>query len=229
MKTTITLLAVFALMCLFFSCASVSTERDYAGYETADVTQPFPPYTGPKKRVQIVRFGIPDDIIKKYPELAQKRVGLGLSNRIIETFYDTNRFEFVEEKQTMLEKILEQWTLKQAGIYAEDDPKEFTGLQAPNYLIYAEVYDFSVSYAESIKGVASKKTNTTIIGIQLRMVDVASGQYIPASGAGEARSTAEAVWASPNLKFDQSTVGLATNRAVHVAVLNLLKRLDAKG
>src|SRR3990172_6865191 len=111
MKITVTLIAVFASMCLFFSCASVSTERDYAGYESADVTQPFPQYTGAKKRVQIVRFGIPDDLIKKSPELAQKRVGLGLSNRIIETFYDTNRFEFVEEKQTMLEKILEQWTL----------------------------------------------------------------------------------------------------------------------
>ena len=38
----------------------------------------------------------------KYPELADKRVGWGLSNRIVEGFYDTRRFEFVEEKEAIL-------------------------------------------------------------------------------------------------------------------------------
>lgn len=219
---------IFLASC-FIACATVSTERTRSDFEKDEAIKPYPPYSGAKTRVQIVRFGIPDDIVKKYPELARKRIGFGLSNRLIEGFYDCGRFEFVEEKRTMLEHILEQWKLSQSGIYAEEEPIPIGGLKAPQFLIYAEVYDFSVSYSEVVRGVAVQKTNTTIIGIQIRMVDVATGKYIPASGVGEARSTAASVWANPKLKFDQSTVGIASQRAVDAAIRKLLARLNARG
>jgi curli biogenesis system outer membrane secretion channel CsgG len=214
--------------CVIVSCATVSTERVQADYETADLTKPFPRYDGPKSRIQVVRFGIPEDLVKKYPELTEKRVGWGLSNRIVEGFYDAGRFEFVEEKEIILNRIVEQWKLTQAGIYAEEKPSEAGGLTAPQYLVYAEVYDFSVSYSEVLAGLAMEKTNTTIIGIQIRMVEVATGKYIPAAGTGEAKSTAASVWVNPNLPFDQTTVGIASQKAVHVALRNLLERLDAQ-
>jgi curli biogenesis system outer membrane secretion channel CsgG len=220
-------LAAFS-WCVIVSCATVSTERVQADYETADLTKPFPRYDGPKSRVQVVRFGIPEDLVKKYPELTEKRVGWGLSNRIVEGFFDTGRFEFVEEKETILNRIVEQWKLSQAGIYAEEKPIDAGGLTAPQYLVYAEVYDFAVSYSEVLVGVAMEKTNTTIIGIQIRMVEVATGKYTPASGTGEAKSKAASVWVNPNLPFDQTTVGLASQKAVNVALRNLLERLDAK-
>ena len=47
----------------------------------------------------------------KYPELADKRVGWDLSNRIVEGFYDTRRFEVVEEKEANLKRMLDQWNL----------------------------------------------------------------------------------------------------------------------
>jgi len=214
------------VMFVLASCATVSTERVRADYETADVIQPFPPYEGPKIPIQVVRFGIPEGIVAKYPELADKRVGWGLSNRIVEGFYNTHRFEFIEEKESIIKRMLDQWSLTEAGIYYNGEKDVPEGLKAPEYLIYAEVYEFSVSHSEVLVGVAAEMQNTTIMGIQLRMVNVATGEYIPASGIGEATTTAAGVWVNPNLPFDQSTVGIASHRAVNVAIRNLLKRLD---
>src|SRR5262245_16867351 len=44
----------------------------------------FPPYNGPKRRVQVVQINIPLEDVKRYPELAEKRVGFGLSNILVE-------------------------------------------------------------------------------------------------------------------------------------------------
>jgi len=224
MKPLLALLPVL----LFAACASVSTERARADFETAETSTPFPDYQGPKQRIQVVRLGIPDAIVKKYPELADKRVGWGLSQRIIESFYDTGRFEYLEEKGAILRRMTDQWKLSQSGLVVEEEAVAVGALRTPQYLVYAEVYDFAVSYSEVLVGIALEKKNTTVIGVQIRMVNASTGEYIPASGAGEASSTAVGVWANPQLPFDQSTVGMASQKAVNVAVRNLLKRMDKK-
>lgn len=217
------------LMVLFIlgqgSCATISTETYESNFEQADITEPFPPYDGEKARIQVIRFEIPRDVVEKYPELADKQVGFGLTNRLIDTFYESRRFTFVEEKEEILQRILDQWKLSLSGIVVEEQQITGEGLSVPQYLVYAEIYEFSVRYGEKIVGLAQEKTGTTLIGVQLRVVDVASGEYIPASGLGEASSIAESVWVSPSLPFDQSTVGLATEKAVRKAVRNLMDRL----
>jgi curli biogenesis system outer membrane secretion channel CsgG len=102
---------------------------------------------------------------------------------------------------------------------------EKSGLSLPQYLVYAEVFDFSVSTSEKIVGVAMQKENTTQIGVQLRLVDVSSGEYTPSSGTGSATTTATTVWIAADQPFDQSTVGLATKRGVHAAVLEMVKKM----
>ncbi|MFC2089035.1 CsgG/HfaB family protein, partial [Calditrichota bacterium] len=218
------LITLLLIPLFLISCASVSTERAHLDYEKNTSIDSFPPYNGPKSRIQVLRFGIPNEILNRYPELADKRVGWGLYNRIIEGFYDTNRFEFLEEKEEVQKRILEQWALSQSGIYIEEQPLE--GLKAPTYLVYAEVYDFSVSHSEVLVGIATEKINTTIIGVQIRIVDVRTGKYIPSSGIGEAQTTAKGIWVSDKLKFDQTTVGIASQKAVNTAIKKLLDRID---
>jgi len=219
-------LIILAIALLLSSCAVVTTEQHKEKYEQADVTKPFLPYNGVKKRVQILRFGVPDEIAKKYPELTDKRVGWGLYNRLIEGFYETNRFEFIEEKEEIMKKVVDQWALSQSGLVAQDEELKSAGLSAPQYLIYAEVYEFSVSHSEVLVGMALEKKARTIMGIQLRILDASTGKYLPASGVGEAVSTVGALWVNPQLTFDQSTVGIATQKAVNVAMRNLLDRMD---
>ncbi|MCE5249304.1 CsgG/HfaB family protein [bacterium] len=222
------LVTLLIAVVLISGCASVSTEKGPETQARKTLKQKgftFPPYSGPKKRIQVVRFGIPADVASKYPELADKRVGWGLCNRIVDGLWQTNRFEFIEEKEEILQKMLDQWQLSSAGIVTEETAIEQGSLKAPQYLVYAEVFDFGVSHSEQIVGVAAKQMDTTVIGVQIRMVDVATGQYIPASATGEAKTSGVGIWASVNLEFDQTTVGLASQDAVNEAIISLINRL----
>lgn len=215
---------------LLWGCASVSTQS--TATPSASKTQPpaaFPPYSGPKARVQVVRFGIPNDIVQKYQELADKRVGWGLCNRIIEALWSTGRFEYIEEKEEILERMIEQWKLSQAGIYTSETAVEAGQLKAPEYLIYAEVFDFAVGKSEKVFATKKQEVLVTRIGIQIRMVDVKTGTYIPGSGQGEATTTQSgAIWAKNRAEFEQTTVGVASQQAVEAALRQLLERLEAK-
>ena len=215
------------ILVLFGGCASVSTERPQGMSSSRSAEKiEFPPYSGPKKRIQVVRFGIPADIAKKYPELADKRVGWGLCNRIVEGFWETNMFEYIEEKEEILDKMVAQWQLSGAGIVSEETAVSPGSLKAPEYLVYAEVFDFGVSHSETLVGVAVKEVNATIIGIQIRMVDVESGEFIPASASGSCKTTGVSVWASVSLDFDETTVGIASQEAVMKAIMMLVKRIN---
>jgi len=216
------------------ACASVSTQKTTTENASTKVVaseaaSSVAPYEGPKTRVQVIRFGIPKDVVDKYPELADKRVGWGLCNRIVESLYNTGRFEYIEEKEAMLEKMIEQWKLSQAGIYTTETAIEAGQLKAPEYLIYAEVFDFAVGKAEKVAGMKKEEKMITTIGVQIRMVDVKTGAYTPASGTGEAMSTQSAsIWAKNKEEFNQTTVGIASQQAVNAAVQQLLQRFSAK-
>lgn len=226
---------IYLLVCsVVWSCASVSTKTSTQTNSSevngaAQTTTTGARYEGPKTRVQVIRFGIPKEVVDKYPELADKRVGWGLCNRIVDALYTTGRFEYIEEKEAMLEKMVEQWKLSQAGIYTSETAIEAGNLKAPEYLIYAEVFDFAVSKAEKAAGMKKEEKLITRIGVQIRMVAVKTGTYIPASGNGEAASTQSgSIWAQNRSEFDQSTVGVASQNAVNAAVQQLLQRFDAK-
>lgn len=223
------LLTVYVLIAsiMISSCAHVSTEKSSAVLEGKAVQdQAYPPYSGEKKRVQIIRFGVPKEISDQYPELAEKRIGWGLYNTVIDEFYDTKRFEFIEEKESIRDRIMQNWALSQSGIAVEEQQiDQKRGLSLPQYLVYAEVFEFSVNTSETIVGVAMQKTNATQIGVQLRLVDVSTGKYVPSSGTGEAKTTASSVWIVADQPFNQTTVGMATKRGVHAAVLEMLKKM----
>src|SRR5215472_12270655 len=85
-----------------------------------EVSVSFPPYNGPKRRVQVVQIRIPAEDLKGYPELAEKRVGFGLSNILLETLYDTNRFTFLEEKEQVLKRLVDLWELTADGILVKN-------------------------------------------------------------------------------------------------------------
>ena len=110
---------------------------------------------------------------------------------------------------------------------ALDTKVESPGLNAPDYLVYAEVFDFGVSTQEAIIGVAAQQDRITKIGIQIRLVDVKTGQYIPSSGVGEVTVQKNAViFAADQKDFNQSTVGQASQLAINTAVNALIKRIS---
>jgi curli biogenesis system outer membrane secretion channel CsgG len=226
MKTSDLKVRLFALgvVMLIAGCATVRTQTNVAENKNEQVTPS--DYTGPKKRLQVVHIGIPENITRQYPELAEKKVGWGLANRLVEAFYDTKRFTFIEEKEEILNKMVENWKLSQSGLVSDQTAVQPGQLNAPEYLVYAEVYDFSVSSQETVVAAASTERKTTRIGVQIRLVNVSTGEYVPASGIGEEAVTKDSfLWGATKEDFDQSTVGKASQLAINTAVNQLLRRL----
>ena len=63
---------------------STKTEQYKASFETKiDISQ-YLDYDGPTIPIQILKCGIGDDLYEQYPELKEKKVGLGVANITLE-------------------------------------------------------------------------------------------------------------------------------------------------
>ncbi len=186
-----------------------------------------PPYEGKKIKANVVEFGISKQALEKYPELKDKKVGLGLCNRIVETFYESGYFELVEEKEAMKKRIMDQWLADAVFSDTIDEPK---GLAQPDFLFYAEVYDFGIRDASSVKGFKAKNASETWVTIQVRAVMYSNGEYIPATGIGRAYVEKKGnIWGGENNAFDSSSIGKASEIAVQNAIIQLIERIKKKG
>lgn len=196
----------------------------------------FPPYKGTPRNAQIVQIRIPAEDLQRYPELAEKRVGFGLSNILVETLFDTGRFVFLEEKAQILKRLVEQWELTEDGILVKDPRAQETALQAAEFLVYAEIFDFvACSPLERIAGLRKQLTCVTSVGVQVRIVNTATGSYIPGStdplsSQGKYMHASDlTLFAGGAVPFDQSAVGKATLNATRYAVRQALLRFDHSG
>lgn len=212
------------------SCSSsISTTQYQAEFEKAQPLNTFPVFTGEKKVIQIANLNVNKELWEMFPELRDKRVGMGVSNRIVENFEVTQRFLYAEEKEAIVNQMLDVWE-KDLNDMGDGRTKLNVGsVVLPKYIVYAEIYEFSTSYGETYDKGKLQKTNTTIIGIQIKMVNVDNSQYIVASGQGTSTQVGEGFFKNPTMGFDQSTVGVATQRALEVATVNLMKRMDQYG
>ena len=212
------------------SCkSSVGVQQYQAEFEKAEALNTLPPYTGERQIIQLSKLNVNKELWEMFPELRDKRVGMGVSNRIIENFEVTGRFKYAEEKEAIQNQMLDAWETELNGLSNGETKLSMEGIAVPKYVVYAEIYDFAVSYAETYDKGKLNKSNTTIIGIQIRMVNVDNGQYIVASGQGTSTQVGEGFFKNPQMGFDGSTVGVATQRALEVATVNLVKRMGAYG
>ena len=220
----------YGLMILLGGCSSsVGVVQYQADFEKSESLYSLPPFEGEKQIVQLSKLNVNKELWDMFPELRDKRVGLGVSNRIIENFEMTQRFKYAEEKEAIQNQMLDAWEAELTGMGNGETKLKMEGIALPKYIVYAEIYDFAVSYGETYNKGKVQKTNTTIMGIQIRMVNVDNSQYIVASGQGTATQVGEGFFKNPQMGFDQSTTGIATQRALEVATVNLVKRMEAYG
>ena len=226
----ITAMALMFVGTMATSCkSSISTVQYQADFEKAESLNTLPPFEGEKQVIQLSKLNVNKELWEFFPELREKRVGLGVTNRIIENFETTGRFKYAEEKDQIVGQMLDAWETDLEGMSNGETKLTMEGVLLPKYIVYAEIYDFSVSYGETYDKGKLNKTNTTIIGIQIRMVNVDNSQYIVASGQGTSTQVGEGYFKNPNMSFDQSTVGIATQRALEKATFNLIGRMESNG
>ena len=199
-----------------------------ASYEAEKTLDDIKWYDGEPEGVQLIQISISENILNAYPELRDKRVGFGVTNRIIEVLEEAGRFYFVEEKEEVINKMVQEWERSVSGLL--DNELDSVGQFAQTkYFVYAELYDFAVSNQEEISRRKAKLKNTTMVGIQVRLVSVETGKYITGSGLGTSAKEGEGLLKNLDMSFDQSTVSFATTGAVITAVANVLRRMEKRG
>ncbi len=208
------------------------TEDYQAGFEGKESIYTLPEYNGKPVPVALLDIGVSKEVIEQYPELGDYRIGLGLTNIVVAYLEETFRFEFVETKSDIKQRMITQYKASQKGISTEKI--ELKGnIVLAKYFCYIEVYDFSISEDETINlkdGVKNKLV--TRLGLQVKMVDAQSGTYMTGSGLGKAVTTRELTLMNNDnideVKFNQSSIGTSTKKALESATAKVVKRMIQK-
>jgi curli biogenesis system outer membrane secretion channel CsgG len=229
----ITAIAVFPVIVSAQVVGSTKTEEYRASFEKKINIDSLLDYSGPKVPIQLLNIGINEEVFAMYPELKDKRVGLGVTNIIVEYMEETNRFTFTEDKTEIKNRMVKQFQASQSGI-TENKLDGRGKIKLAQYFVYAEVYDFSVSEDETINlkdGVKNKVV--TRLGLQIKFVNAETGEYFTGSGLGEAKTVRELTLMNDDnfgeIKFNQSTIGTTTKKALEDATAKILVRMIKKG
>lgn len=235
MKKLSVLLSFFLLsnVAIAQTVGTTKTENYKASFETkVDISQ-FLDYEGKQIPIQILKCGIGDEVYEQYPELKEKKVGLGVANITMEYLENLNRFTFTEDKTEIKNRMVKQFQASQSGI-SQDKLDGRGKIRLAHYFVEIEVYDFSVSEDETVNlkdGVKNKVV--TRLGLQVRFTNAETGEIIAASGLGEAITTRELSLLSDatvdEVKFNQSTIGTSTKKALDIACARILGRMIKKG
>jgi hypothetical protein len=217
---------------LFSQIGTIKTESYKAGFEKEQSIDVVSDYNGDiVLPIQVLKIGINDELYEMYPELKDKRVGLGVANIVLEFLEWTDRFVFTEEKSEIKQKMIAQDKASDKGISSNKIEVKGNVVLA-KFFVYIEVYDFSVSEDEvlSLKD-GGKITQTTRLGLQVRFVDAETGLIYTGSGLGEASTvkTTTLLGDIDEIKFNQSTIGISTKKALETASSRIISKLIKKG
>jgi curli biogenesis system outer membrane secretion channel CsgG len=232
------LVRLFTILFLTFSIVgfaqkvgSTKTEEYKADFEKKQSLEVVSDYTDTIQiPIQILKIGINEELYEMYPELKDKRVGLGVSNIVLEYLESTNRFVFTEERNEIKQNMIAQDKASAKGISSNKIVVKGNVVLA-RYFVYIEVYDFSVGEDEEIATNGVEVKQKTIIGLQIRFVDAQTGEIITGSGSGEAVTVKKASLLDglDDIKFNQSTIGVSTKKSLETASSRVVSKMIKKG
>lgn len=233
MKKLLLVLGLLFTTLGYSQIGEIKAEEYVAEFEKKKSINDVSDYWGDMLPVALLNVGISDDLYEMYPELRDGRVGLGLTNIVIEYLDWTNRFEFVEEKSAIKDRMKSQWVASRKGV-SENQVYGMGKIKLAEYFVTIEIYDFSVSEDEvlSLKE-GSKQTQTTRLGLQVRFTNATNGTYFVGSGLGTAKTvkTQEGLLGLDldEIKFRQSAIGVSTRKALETASARIVARMIRKG
>lgn len=210
---------------------SVKTEEYKADFEKKQSLEIVSDYSGDIViPIQILKIGINEELYEMYPELKDKRVGLGVSNIVLEYLESTNRFKFTEDREEIKQKMIAQHIASAKGI-SENKIEVKGNVILARYFVYIEVYDFSIGEDEEVSTSGAEIRQKTILGLQVRFVDAQSGEIITGSGSGEAVTVKKASLLDglDDIKFNQSTIGVSTKKSLETASSRVVSKMIKKG
>ena len=224
---------VFITLTATAQIGSIKAETYQSEFEKKQSIEDVSDYDGKQIPIALLNVGISDEVYELWPDLRDARIGLGVTNMVIEYLEWTNRFQFVEEKSEIKERMKDQWVASRKGV-SENQVYGIGKVKLAEYFVTIEVYDFSVSEDEilSMKE-GSKQTQTTRLGLQVRFTNATDGTYFVGSGLGEASTvkTQEGILGLDveEISFRQSAIGVTTRKSLETASARIVSRMISKG
>ncbi len=156
----------------------------------------FPEYDGPKIPLAVLPMGLSKRAVERYPHLLEKDVGLGVHNILSDALYRTGRFRFVEDKENIIKQTFNWQKMSMAGMVDEAEAVEMGRILGARLVAYGEVFDYSEGKTDRISGLSKSTTPMVRAGVQIRLVDVETLEYIPASSIKYGRDWGDAAMAA---------------------------------
>lgn len=231
-KLLILLILLISSNISYSQVGSIKAETYVSEFEKKQSIEDVSDYDGPTIPIAILNIGISEEIYEMWPELKDNRIGLGVTNMVIEYLEWTNRFVFVEEKSEIKERMTAQWKASAKGV-SENQVYGLGKIKLAEYFVTIEIYDFSVSEDEVVSlkdGVT--QTQTTRLGLQVRFTNAVDGTYFVGSGLGDANTVKkqEGIFGLDleEVNFRQSAIGVTTRKALETASSRIVSRMIRK-
>ena len=210
------MIKLLPLLLVFFGCAaSVSTEQYVGEYEKQKSLDEIEVTKVDGLKLYDLNFG--KELEKQYPELADKRVSMGLVQELQNVISYIGRFNLVEAERDMQLLIMNDLKANNAKI------------TKAKYSASVTIYDFATNLKEEIKGGKIETINETIVCIQVKLINNENTQYVVGSGQGRASTIGRGFLKNPNMEWNQSSLSSASNKAMETAVVNVIKAIDRRG
>ena len=204
------------LLLVFLGCsASVSTEQYIGEFEKQKSLDEIEITKVDGLKLYDLNFG--KELEKQYPELADKRVSMGLVQELQNVLSYIGRFNLIEAERDMQVLIMNALKANNAKI------------TKAKYSAPVSIYDFAINLKEEIKGGKIETINETIVGIQVKLINNENTQYVVGSGQGRASTIGTGFLKNPNMDWNQSSLSSASNKAMETAVVNVIKAIDRRG
>ena len=168
--------------------------------------------------------GLSDERWKDY------RIGFGVRILIAQVLFNTGKFNTLEDKSEIREKIRELsrgiWeSPKKKYKFSKD--RETVESMGVNYIAYGRIFYFGKPQTDVSVGIMHKRVVETVIKIEVTIENIHTGKKISSKGMGKAKTKASSVLFSlreDRVLFDETSIGIATKNAVEDAIEKLMKK-----
>ncbi len=232
MARRILILGMILVLGAFMGCAGTPTAGGGPGKEPGSATQvsqppaiasatPAPPRItskGPKLRVGIV------DFVNK-SSYGAGRLGNSASDILTTELFKTGAFILIERAQ--LGQVLKEQGLGQTGVVNPETAAQAGKILGLNAIVTGSVSQFGVSTGGSDYGVYKQKVQTAKCVVDVRVVDVTTGQLLFAeSGRGEfERKAQEVLGMGQRAGYDETLGQEALRSSITKFMDNLVQQL----
>ena len=215
------LIIAAAAALLASACApskSVKSQQTLSVNETEKVVSK---YTGPKRRIGVVEF-------ENKSAYGQGRLGGAASDILVTELVKSGKFIVVERDR--MSKIMEEQKLQTQGLIDSQTAVQIGQIMGLEAIVVGSVSQFGVKKEGSDYLITQSKRQVAEVAVDLRLIDVQSGQVILAdSGKGRAKTT-KASFLGMGTKggYDETLEGEALRAALVQFVDNAASQLNKK-